>query len=259
MGAFASASWLSSASMGLGRAGSSRSSGTKGVAVALFGNVAELQGDVGVQGFRCEAPGPVVFRYGGRVHAAFAAEVQQILDGDEADGGNGAFGGPDQRPDHIVFVRERAQIGEEAVAVDLRCGAPPAEGGVVVVCSGVDDHVGDIFVRQVQVGTAAREAELQHAHTGQIEVGAELFNFFGDDSQVFRDKGKRAPERGFQAIKECVAGCFDPLTVDGGFLAGVDAPVGLKTAKVIEPQADRIEGEAAASPGPPTSQSRAAQ
>ena len=86
------------------------------------------------------------------VHAGFAAEVQDVLQREDAEIGDGAGGGADHRPDDVAVVVDGLEVGLHVGALVRGCVvAPPAQRGVVVVGAGVDDGVGDEAVRQIEV------------------------------------------------------------------------------------------------------------
>ena len=111
--------------------------------------------------------------------------------------------------------------------------------GVIVVRTGVDHAVGGDAMRQVDVGAAIAEAELQHGEPGNLMPLAQGVHLRSDIAQIFGKKGQAA--QGFaELIEQIVLGAVDPATVHSGRLAGRDLPELFKAAEVVE--ADVIAG-----------------
>src|SRR5580658_3343969 len=186
------------------------------VAVAHLGDCAEAGRELGLEVVETNAPRPVAGGSRWSVHACFAAELENVLQRIDGDVCDGARGGANHRPDDLVRRKHGAEVGLDVGAlVGSGVFAPPAERRVVVVRAGVDDGVGDVTMRKIDVAAALGEAELQDTHTGHAEVLAELVDFGGDEPEVFGDEGK-VSEDFFEAVEESLAGGFDPVTVHGG-------------------------------------------
>src|ERR1700712_992734 len=106
-----------------------------------------------------------------------------MLHADDAPGGArapvGAGGGADERPDDRLVAGGAGVDADGGALARVRAGGPPAGGGVVVVGAGVDDGVGLVAVREVVVGAAIVEAELQDAHARHVELLAKLIDLGG--------------------------------------------------------------------------------
>src|SRR5437016_14338201 len=105
-----------------------------------------------------DAPGPVVVLGAGTIHARFAAEVEDVLNGDDGRLGDGCVRGADQAPGNVAGIahaevrRDRVALGGEGVLVPAACG-------VVVVRAGVDDGFRIVAMRKVRT-VRLREGEL---------------------------------------------------------------------------------------------------
>ena len=86
------------------------------------------------------APGPVVVRLAGGVHAAVAAVAQHILQGNYRLVGHRKQGQANQRPVDALGA-DAAHILQQAFAIVVRHFFVPAQGGVVVV--------GTVYTRQL--------------------------------------------------------------------------------------------------------------
>src|SRR6185312_11191919 len=206
------------------------------VAVAHLGDGAETGGKLRLEIVEADAPGPVAGGRGRGIHTCLAAELEDILQGIDGDVGDRAGSGADHVPDDlavVVFV-DGAEIGLHVDAlVERGVLTPPAERGVVVVSTGVDDSVGDVAMREIGVAAALCEAELQDPHAWHAEVFAQLVDFRSDEAEVFGDEGQVSEDL-FEAIEECLARSFDPMTVHGGRLVSGDGPEGFEAAEVVE-------------------------
>ena len=220
------------------------------VAIRGFHQGGKMRREVRMEGSGGVAPGPVAEAGGGGVHAGFAAEVEDVLEGKDADVGDGVCGAADHGPVDLGGSADRTEV-------DLGGGLlvlggivhPPAEGGVVVVGAGIGDGVRDHAVREIEVAATVCETELEDTHAGHAVVLAEFVDLLGDDTEIFGDERKIAEDIA-ETLEEVMAGGFDPLAVDGGLFVGGDGPVGLEAAEVIEAD-DVVEGEGAANAGDP--------
>ena len=98
----------------------------------------ELEGDGGVECIHCIAPGPVARAGGWSIHSRLAAKAQDILHGNDGEGGYRACCGAHHRPHYIAVVHgadgeielsEDAQLRRVAQAL----GMPPESYDDMVV------------------------------------------------------------------------------------------------------------------------------
>src|SRR5512133_1733642 len=177
------------------------------------------------------APAPVAARATGRVHAAFTADAQDVLQGKDDALRHGHHCQADQIPANIVPM---------AAQVDLRArpccpvqAVPPAESGVVVVSAGVDHTVALVVVGQIGIVGIVCKGELQHLHARKAELIAQRLNAAVDEAEIFDDD--RQPSEGpLGRAKEVCAGALHPAAFYGGLFAGGNGPVGLEPAEMIQ-------------------------
>ncbi len=96
-----------------------------------LGQMGQLGGEITVQLALPDSPAPVAAMQAGSIHAGFAAQAQDILQGDDAEIG-GEHCAANKRPMDAVFAVPKIGL---CISLLVFCGAriPPAGNRVVVV------------------------------------------------------------------------------------------------------------------------------
>src|SRR5690606_14436954 len=103
-----------------------------------------------------------------------------------------------------VVQQERAALAGQAVV--------PAARRIIVVRTGVGDHVFGRVMRQERVGVVAVKGKLQYAHPRETKIGQQLSNVIGDRAQVLGDEWQ-IPQLLTQFSEEIRSRAFNPLTL----------------------------------------------
>ncbi len=106
--------------------------------------------------------------------------------------------------------------------------------------AGETGEIADIVVGAMR-GVIA-EAELQDAHAGKAEFGAQRFDLIGDDAEIFGDDRKFA-QFAIHGGEEFLTWAFHPAADAGRGAIGFHAPEGFEAAEMIEAKkVDDFEG-----------------
>ena len=178
------------------------------------------------------APLPVFLRSSRLVEAGFLAEAENVLHGDDGDFRVRLERGVDHCP--VRGLPVAPQVAAEVVARVLAGRGVPADAGVVVVRSRVDDGVRFDVVRQIQVRGVAAESELQHGHAGKPRFGEKLADAVVHVAEVFGDE-LRVPERLLHGFEEVESRPERPVPGFRRRRIRRDAPVVVKSAEMVEP------------------------
>src|SRR5205807_5553203 len=100
------------------------------------------------------------------------------------------------------------------------------------MCSGVNDNVARIIVRQMNVRGVAAERELQHAHAGKTKIITKLLDFWRDHAQVFCDDRQFSKLTAYR-VEEFASRRVNPKSPLSSFVSAGNFPARDKPAKVI--------------------------
>src|SRR6185369_6511813 len=109
----------------------------------------------------------------------------------------------------------------------------PADGGVIVMGSGVNHGIFLMVMRQIRICRPRIEGELHYFHTGKIiafKQGHDLRSYY---TQVFGNNRKFS-EGGEYRVKQHCSRSLGPCAVDSGFFAGRHMPGSFKTPEMID-------------------------
>jgi len=114
---------------------------------------------------------------------------------------------------------------------------PPAERGVVIVGTGINDAICRQAMRQVIVRALISKTELQHRHAGNLQALSQRVNFGRDVAEIFGEE-RQASQSFAKLVEEIVSGAIDPAAIYGSGLVRRNLPELIEAAEVI--QADLV-------------------
>src|ERR1017187_10212230 len=130
-------------------------------------------------------PAPVASEGRRLIHARFTAQAEHVLKRDENRVGHRRFQRADEVPMYLRTRGVEIRMRELPFAPDRFAvarafatpfAAPQSHGSIAVVCAGVGHHVARKIVRaETRALRIVAESELQNAHAGQVEPGADGF------------------------------------------------------------------------------------
>src|SRR5882762_890873 len=124
----------------------------------------------------------------------------------------------------LVHVASRSFTGN---------AAKPADSSVVVVCSGVDNHVFVIVVWQIDILRVAAKRKLKNPHAGKVEIVAQRFNIGRNHAKVFGNN-RQFTQLISDRCEQFSSRRFNPTATFRGLISARYFPTRSEAAKVID-------------------------
>ena len=136
----------------------------------------------------------------------------------------------------ILAITRAAQICACGCAFRLAgVISPPSDGGVVVMCSGIDHAVRIVAMRKIHMRPGIGKSKLQNFHSRNVQALAQRVHLGSNVPEVFGDERQLAQMLP-QGMEKIVTRSWHPAAMLSGGVAGGNLPILLESAKVVEPQ-----------------------